>query len=439
MASSSSFFRRTFVLLFVIIKVSEAQQPRPAHQLVREGPFRLRLHYQSDYNWQSDNLAFGTSYCWACSGSGADLGSSTTQATKLMEKGDGPSQAEVKKQCQKGDTVWIAPCDTSDPKQLFQYERIENLLQVDGHTATVGLFKIAGTDLCVTDDRAENCGFDNTDVEYEEEKCYTLQKCATARLMSKMERAGGGGDGDAPIISAATSEKETTEDQDPYSFLPSIASRQLFVGFNPSRDLFEIHPFSLTGYTATQGISYRKCVSNHHHPKPKELIYAQGCDVARRTDSSYWKIWGESCTSYAPCHMCEGKCRDHDHCEGSLQCFYREDGDDDSFVPGCGSSFNGLEPGENVCYYPGEGLALSSTADEESVTMASLYECEGDCGEHFVRNIWLARLFLFIPLLTSLLRLLCSRRRLGLLWRAGVLLSKCVRASTRMFGTGWPR
>ena len=129
-------------------------------------------------------------------------------------------------------------------------------------------------------------------------------------------------------------------------------------------------------------------VSNHHHPKPKELIYAQGCDVARRTDSSYWKIWGESCTSYAPCHLCEGKCRDHDQCEGSLQCFYRENDADDSFISGCGSSFNGLEPGKNVCYYPGEGLPLTSAgADADAIalgaiTTASLYECEGDCGEY---------------------------------------------------------
>ena len=227
------------------------QGPRPAHQLVREGPFRVRLHYEEGHNWQSDNLKFGTSYCWSCSGSGADMGSSTTQATKLLEDGEEESN-NSNKQCQKGDTIWIAPCDMSDPKQLFQYERIDNLLQVDGHTSTVGLFKIAGTDLCLTDDRAQNCGFDKSNGEYEEEKCYTLQKCATARYASKMERAGGGGD--SSIISAATAEEE-----DPYSVLPSIASRQLFVGFDPTRDLFEVHPFSLTGYTATQGISYRKC------------------------------------------------------------------------------------------------------------------------------------------------------------------------------------
>ena len=230
------------------------QGPRPAHQLVREGPFRVRLHYEDGYNWQSDNLQFGTSYCWSCSGTGADLGSSTTQATKLLDDGEEDGGEVNNKQCQKGDTVWIAPCDISDPKQLFQYERIDNLLQVDGHTSTVGLFKMAGTDLCLTDDRAQNCGFDKSEEEYEEEKCYTLQKCATVRYASKTERAGGGGGGDSSIISAATAEEE-----DPYSILPSIASRQLFVGFDPARDLFEVHPFSLTGYTATQGISYRKC------------------------------------------------------------------------------------------------------------------------------------------------------------------------------------
>ena len=185
-------------------------------------------------------------------------------------------------------------------------------------------------------------------------------------------------------------------------------------------------------------------VSNHHHPKPRELIYAQGCDVARRTDSSYWKIWGESCTSYAPCHMCEGKCRDHDQCEGSLQCFYRENDADDSFISGCGSSFNGLEPGKNVCYYPGEGLPLTTDGEDENVTTASLYECEGDCGEYEDSGVpvlllsfgimSLIQLYVYNGFLISYL--FFCRRRLGLCRGAHVLLSQCLRVST---GMRWAR
>ena len=286
-------------------------------------------------------------------------------------------EVAAKTLCKKGDTVWVAPCDNKDPKQLFQFELIDTLQQVDGYTSTLGLFKVAGTELCLTDDRAENCGFDQSDIEYEEEKCYTLQKCATAR---KRE--------DDALLLHSIGAEATFKDATGYGGnkrynLPPLASKQLFVGFDPSSSVFEIHTYSLRGYSTTQGIAHRKCVSNHHHPKPRELIYAQGCDISRRTDSSYWKIWGETCTPYAPCCLCEDHCLSHDDCEGTLECFYREDNE---LVPGCDNSAQGkLKSGRNYCYNPGQGIRLTWVGD--AAGSSSLYECEADCGKFYCKTV----------------------------------------------------
>jgi len=292
-------------------------------------------------------------------------------ATKLLEKGNAKDQAAATKtRCKKGDTVWVAPCDKKDRKQLFQFEQIDTLPQVDGHTSPLGFFKVAGTELCLTDDRAENCGFDDTDIDYEEKKCYTLQKYATARKKEEdLEFSPGSS------VPEEAMYRDSTGGGSRFPNLPPVASKQLFVGFNPTAPTFEIHIYSLRGYSATQGINYRKCVSNHHHPKPRELIYAQGCDVARRTDSSYWKVWGETCTPYASCGMCEGACNTHKDCEGELECYQREG---DELVPGCDDSTRGvLRSGQNYCYDPGEGIRLSLVGD--AVGSSSLYECEADC------------------------------------------------------------
>ena len=31
-----------------------------------------------------------------------------------------------------------------------------------------------------------------------------------------------------------------------------------------------------------------KCLSQHHHPKPREVLYLEWCDLARQFDTSYW-------------------------------------------------------------------------------------------------------------------------------------------------------
>ena len=52
---------------------------------------------------------------------------------------------------------------------------------------------------------------------------------------------------------------------------------QLFDDFK-TNGKFDLRPVGYTG----------RCLSNHHHPKAGETIYAETCIKAHRTDTGYW-------------------------------------------------------------------------------------------------------------------------------------------------------
>ena len=52
---------------------------------------------------------------------------------------------------------------------------------------------------------------------------------------------------------------------------------QLFIDYKPD-EKFDLRPVEYTG----------RCLSNHHHPKAGETIYAETCKKAHRTDTGYW-------------------------------------------------------------------------------------------------------------------------------------------------------
>ena len=55
-------------------------------------------------------------------------------------------------------------------------------------------------------------------------------------------------------------------------------SVQFFADFKTGGEKFELRPI---GYTD-------RCLSNHHHPKSGETIYAETCRKAHRTDTGFW-------------------------------------------------------------------------------------------------------------------------------------------------------
>ena len=53
---------------------------------------------------------------------------------------------------------------------------------------------------------------------------------------------------------------------------------QRFVDFQPNGEKFDLRPLNHTD----------RCLSNHHHPKVNETIYAETCKKAHRVDTGYW-------------------------------------------------------------------------------------------------------------------------------------------------------
>eukprot|EP00984_Skeletonema_dohrnii_P019478 scaffold9314_cov99-Skeletonema_dohrnii-CCMP3373.AAC.3 len=53
---------------------------------------------------------------------------------------------------------------------------------------------------------------------------------------------------------------------------------QHFVGFKPDGNKFDLRPST----------GSKRCLSQHHHPKRGEIIYAETCFKAHRVDTGYW-------------------------------------------------------------------------------------------------------------------------------------------------------
>jgi len=61
----------------------------------------------------------------------------------------------------------------------------------------------------------------------------------------------------------------------------SGSSKQNFIQLQSSTK-FELHP---------QERQNKYCLSQHHHPKAKEVIYPEQCDKTRATDTTYWRVY----------------------------------------------------------------------------------------------------------------------------------------------------
>lgn len=64
--------------------------------------------------------------------------------------------------------------------------------------------------------------------------------------------------------------------------------RQRFLGFSPGGQGMELQP---EGTFRRRGVEYERCVSQHHHPKQGERIYAEHCRKTRRTETSMWSTY----------------------------------------------------------------------------------------------------------------------------------------------------
>ncbi|CAB9516853.1 expressed unknown protein [Seminavis robusta] len=111
---------------------------------------------------------------------------------------------------------------------------------------------------------------------------------------------------------------------------------QKLVGFDTT-NRFELRPARLS--------HSEDCLTQDHHPKPREELISMSCYIARRHRTSYWEVYEPSeaslslrvpqCSSGNPCGPCEGDCREDSDCRGDLQCFQRGPDNVEDPVPGC--------------------------------------------------------------------------------------------------------
>ena len=61
---------------------------------------------------------------------------------------------------------------------------------------------------------------------------------------------------------------------------------QRFLGFRTGGQEMELLPFP--GTFSKNGIQFERCITQHHHPRQGERIFAETCEKSRKTDTSKW-------------------------------------------------------------------------------------------------------------------------------------------------------
>jgi hypothetical protein len=70
----------------------------------------------------------------------------------------------------------------------------------------------------------------------------------------------------------------------------AVAQEQRFLGVRPGGQAMELSPL-VGGTFRRNGTEHGRCLTQHHHPKHGERIYAGACDKARRSDTNLWSTY----------------------------------------------------------------------------------------------------------------------------------------------------
>jgi len=63
---------------------------------------------------------------------------------------------------------------------------------------------------------------------------------------------------------------------------------QRFLGFRAGGQAMELLP---EGIFRKNGVEYDRCLTQHHHPRQGELVYAEACRKARNSDTNMWSTY----------------------------------------------------------------------------------------------------------------------------------------------------
>ena len=70
----------------------------------------------------------------------------------------------------------------------------------------------------------------------------------------------------------------------------AAAREQRFLGVHPGGQAMELVPLA-GGLFWRDGFRRRRCLTQHHHPKQGERIFAGDCDKAERSDTNLWSTY----------------------------------------------------------------------------------------------------------------------------------------------------
>lgn len=66
-------------------------------------------------------------------------------------------------------------------------------------------------------------------------------------------------------------------------------TNQRFLGFKSGGQAMELLP--LPGTIMRNGVEFVRCLTQHHHPRQGERIYAEDCIKARKSDTNMWSTY----------------------------------------------------------------------------------------------------------------------------------------------------
>lgn len=215
----------------------DSNQPNNTNVSRRPFPkdkFRLRLHWHRGYIWQeSPKEAW---YCAACAVCDPD---------NIF---GGLKNCSIETYCRENMSLAITGCD---PKNKGGKSQKDGNGQPTGPKVTI-FTRLAKTSRGIFD--ADNLDGDQIQV-HDTNLC--LQKMGARDVLLKQ--------------------------------CNSSSKQQRFLGFTSGGQAFELVPLTAKEPISTvRGIQPKRCLTQHHEPRPREKIYAEECFKARRADTSFW-------------------------------------------------------------------------------------------------------------------------------------------------------
>lgn len=190
-------------------------------------PYRVRLYWEQGYNWQGDSTE--KFFCWACA-----------QCSECSEEirdrtGDCVDLlCHARHKCAVGMSIAVTDCNPEQSNDMSaEFSFLPEHRGLFDNYLKGGQIQVHNTDLCLS-----LVGV----------RSIELQTCDASKI------------------------------------------EQRFQGFHPDEGMMELFPVN-SNMKEGKEKEVKQCITQHHHPRPGERIFAEKCSKARRSDTSLWDLW----------------------------------------------------------------------------------------------------------------------------------------------------